>query len=161
MTQPPPQPAFIYLDPPLAPSEIEFLSGFSSRGDIRRVWPGQPSAHCPWRVSEDGRSLRLDFDAIGDDASEVAPWLRFLSQEFLAPSSIDAMHAALAQRLRGGHQLTGTVMIHGVREVSADRNRISERVLAEERDAVVLQFGGARRGEAGPSSAGQGRCVER
>jgi hypothetical protein len=150
----------MYLDPPLAPSEIEFLSGFSSRGDIRRVWPGQPTAHCPWRVADDGRSLVLDLDAIGTDAAEVVQWLRFLSQEFLAPSTIDAMHVALANRLRGGHQISGTVVIGGVREITAVRNRISERVLAPESDAVVLQFAGPGRG-AGPGNNRQSRLAER
>lgn len=150
----------MYLDPPLAPSEIEFLSGFSSRGDIRRVWPGQPTAHCPWRVAADGRSLVLDLEAIGDDAAEVVQWLRFLSQEFLAPSTIDAMHVALAHRLRGGHQISGTVLIDGVREITAVRNRISERVLAPECDAVVLQFAGPGRG-AGAGNNRQSSLAER
>jgi|GEM_PF-2130817 hypothetical protein len=152
----------MYLDPPLVPSEIEFLSGFSSRGDIRRVWPGQPNAHCPWRVGPDGRSLDLDLDVVGEDASEVAPWLRFLCHEFLAPSTIDAMHAALANRLRGGHRMSGVVVIDGLREIRADNNRITERVLALEQDAVVLPFDALRKTAGTGSGAGrQARCVER
>ncbi len=134
----------MYLDPPLAPSEIEFLSGFSSRGLIRRVWPGQPNAYCPWRVSVDGRSLDLDLDLVGGDSAEAGAWLRFLCQEFLAPSSLDALQAALAHRLRGGHQVSGRVVINGALEITAERNRIAERVLVPEHNAVVLQFGGPR-----------------
>lgn len=158
MTQTPPQPASMYLDPPLEPSEIEFLSGFSSRGDIRRVWPGQPSAHCPWRVAADGRSLDLDLDLAVDDVEQVTPWLRYLCQEFLAPSSIESLHTALAHRLRGGHQLSGTVLVDD-HEITADRNRISERVVEPEHDAVVLPFSGSRSGQ--DTGAGSTHRVER
>lgn len=151
----------MYLDPPLAPSEIYFFSGFSSRGDIRRVWPGQPNANCPWRVSADGRSLDLDDSTLGGEAEEAGSWLLFLCQNFLAPSSMDAMQAALAQRLRGGHQMTGRVVIAGVHEITADRNRITERVLVPEREAVVLQFDGPRRGGGAPGGVRHGHCVER
>lgn len=142
----------MYLDPPLAVSEIEFLSGFSSSGPVRRVWPGQPNARCPWRVAADGRSLDLDLGLVGQDASGVGAWLRFLCDEFLAPSTIDALHAALAHRLRGGHQLTGRVVVAGVLEITAEHHRVTERVLAPERDAVVLPFVG--------DVAGQGRVAE-
>jgi hypothetical protein len=142
----------MYLDPPLEPSEVDFLSGFSSRGDIRRVWPGQPNAHCPWRVAPDGTSLDLDAELADQDPEQVTPWLRFLCHAFLAPSSIEAMHAALAHRLRGGHQMTGTVLV-GDREISAVRNRISERIVEPEHDALVLPFGGPR-GSGGGSPSG-------
>ena len=141
----------MYLDPPLAPSEVDFLAGFTSRGDIRRVWPGQPNAHCPWRVSGDGHSLELDLELAGLDPTQVVPWLRFLCHEFLAPSSIEAMHTALAHRLRGGHQVTGTVRV-GAHEISALRNRISERVVEPEHQAVVLPFDAARSGGGGSAS---------
>lgn len=151
----------MYLDPPLAPSEIDFLSGFSSRGLIRRVWPGQPNAHCPWRIAADGGSLDLDLDLVGEDTSEVGAWLRFLCQEFLAPSTIDALHAALAHRLRGGHQMSGRVVLGEFLEITADRNRIAERVLVPEHDAVVLQFEGSRKPQGGPSGLRQGRLAKR
>lgn len=139
----------MYLDPPLAASEIEFLSGFSSRGPLRRVWPGQPNARCPWRVAADGRSLDLDHGLVGQDASGVGAWLRFLCDEFLAPSTIEALHTALAHRLRGGHQLTGCVVLAGVLEITAEHHRVTERVLVTEHDAVVLPFAGgeARQGQ--------------
>lgn len=149
------------LDPPLVGSEIEFLAGFSSRGLIRRVWPGQPSAHCPWVVAPDGRSLELDVDLIGEDLSEVAAWLRFLCQEFLAPSSLDSLHTALAHRLRGGHVVSGRVVMGGVLEVSAEDNRIAERVLVPEHDAIVLPFGGPRSASVGAGSLRQSRLAKR
>lgn len=149
----------MHLDPPLAPSEIEFLSGFSSRGLVRRVWPGQPNAHCPWRVSADGGSLDLDLEIVGRDASQVGLWLRFLCQEFLAPSTVEAMHAALAHRLRGGHEVSGQVVIGGALEITAEHNRISERVLIPERDAVVLQFTGPRAVMGGADDLRQTRLV--
>ena len=101
-------------------------------------------------------------DVVGEDASEVAPWLRFLCHEFLAPSTIDAMHAALANRLRGGHRMSGLVVIDGLREIRADNNRITERVLALEQDAVVLPFDALRKtAGTGPGAGRQTRCVER
>lgn len=151
----------MYLDPPLVGSEVDFLAGFSSRSLIRRVWPGQPNARCPWRVTPDGRSLDLDLSRVGDDASDVGAWLRFLCHEFLAPSSIDALHTALAHRLRGGHHVSGRVVIGGVLEITADRNRISERVLLPEHDAVVLQFGRIRSAAGRDDDLGQGRLAER
>lgn len=164
MTQTPSPPASVVIDPPLEPSEVDFLAGFSTRGDIRRVWPGQPSQHCPWRVAADGRTLDLDLDLAQQAAGDVAPWLRFLCQEFLAPSTIEAMHTALEHRLRGGHQITGTVVVD-VHVVTVDRNRIVEHVLAPESEAVVLPFDLSRKSEeragSSPGGAGQKRCVER
>ncbi len=146
------------VDPPLAPVEIEFLSGFSIRSDIRRVWPGQPSSRCPWRVAADGLGLVLDVEVGGRDA---AVWLRFLCQEFLAPRTIEAMHTALAYRLRGGHRVSGVVVVGGALEITADRNQVSERVLVPEVDAVVLPFGAVRRGGVDQSAARQIRVAER
>lgn len=150
----------MYVDPPLAPSEIEFLSGFSSRGDIRRVWPGQPSVRCPWWASADGTGLVLDPQVAVEEIEQVTPWLRYLCHEFLAPSSIESMHVALAHRLRGGHHVTGVALVGGSLEITAYRNRISERVLVPERNAVVLRFDDVRR-KGGPSGSRQERCVER
>lgn len=129
------------IDPPLNQGEIDFLAGFSSRSDVRRIWPGQPSTRCPWVTTADGAGLALEPDLARTAAESVAPWLRYLCQEFLAPSSVEAMHAALAQGLRGGHQVSGVAVIDGFHEISARRNRIVERVLLPEQDAVVLPFG--------------------
>lgn len=155
VTQPPHLPASMHIDPPLAPSEVDFLAGFSSRGGIRRVWPGLPPGRCPWLVSTDGRTLQLDADLARSNAADVAAWLRFLCHEFLAPSSIEAMHLALAHRLRGGHQLSGIVVVDGVHEIASEYNRICERVLLPEKDAIVLQFDGPRKAEAGPRGVRQ------
>ncbi len=129
------------IDPPLHQGETDFLAGFSSRSDVRRIWPGQPSTRCPWVVTADGSGLALDPDLARTAVEVVAPWLRYLCREFLAPSSVEAMHAALAQGLRGGHHLSGVVVVDGLHEISAHRNRIAERVLLPAQDAVVIPFG--------------------
>ncbi|WP_148615552.1 hypothetical protein [Nocardioides rubriscoriae] len=95
------------IDPPLAAAEVEFLASFGTIASrVRRVWPGQPSRRCPWRPSADGRLLQLDEASAAADPASVAGWLRFLSREFLAPSTADALLTALDHGLRGGHRLT-------------------------------------------------------
>ena len=141
MTHPPLPPASMTIDPPLSPSEIDFLTGFSSRSEVRRVWPDQPSARCPWVPTPDGTGLALEPELAREAADLVAPWLLYLCREFLAPSTIEAMHSALAHGLRGGHQTSGVVVVEGFHEIAADRNRIVERVLLPEHDAVVIPFG--------------------
>ena len=82
--------------------------------------------------------------------------------EVVVEGDSDAMHAALANRLRGGHRMSGVVVIDGLREIRADNNRITERVLALEQDAVVLPFDALRKTAGTGSGAGrQARCVER
>ena len=130
----------IHVAPALEPSEIDFLAGFADGAVVRRVWPGQPSSHCPWRPAAGGSGLELDVEMALTDPETVAGWLRFLVQEFLAPSSVRALTIALVEGLRGGHQVSGSVVVGGVREIRVDHNRTTERVLTTEHDAVVLQL---------------------
>lgn len=136
----------VHVTPTLVASEIEFLAGFASDGAVvRRVWPGQPSHHCPWRPASDGSGLELDVVAAAADPERVAGWLRFLTQEFLAPSSVRSLTVALVEGLRGGHQMSGAVVFGAEREIRIDHNRITERVLPTEYDTVVLRFDDWRR----------------
>ncbi|CAN5567185.1 hypothetical protein BH11ACT8_BH11ACT8_30410 [soil metagenome] len=143
----------IWLDPPLAPSEVAFLAAFSSDDTVRRVWPRQPNHHCPWRPTADGAGLDLDPERAEADPENVSGWLRFLVQEFLAPSTTEALSAALAEGLRGGHQVNGEVCLGGVRLIRAEQNRVIERVLSldEGKDAIVLDFTSARHDPRFPS----------
>lgn len=149
----------IQVTPPLTPGEVDFLAGFVPAGaPVRRVWPGQPSGHSPWRPALDGSGLDLDVEAAEASPETVAPWLRFLVQEFLAPSSTRALMVALGEGLRGGHLVSGLVLVGGVREIRVDHSRTSERVLVTEYDAVVLQLDAWRRvPRAGVVRTGSGR----
>lgn len=130
----------VAVDPPLEPGEVSFLAAFTTEAGVRRVWPGQPSRRCPWRPSPDGTRLLLDATALPDDADDVTAWLRFLSREFLAPSSPASMDAALSEGLRGGHRLHGDVVV-GEHRIRAEHNRVTqEHVPPPERDAQVLQL---------------------
>ncbi|MDO9456575.1 hypothetical protein [Nocardioides sp.] len=150
----------VVIDPPLEVAEIEFIAAFAmeagSKG-VRRVWPGQPSRRCPWRPTRDGQFLELDVAMATSDPDSVASWLRFLSREFLAPSTAASLDAALTQGLRGGHRLTGEVLVGADRRVAVELGRVTEETLPPpERDAVVLDMDTHRNGH--PHGAGrQGR----
>lgn len=122
-------PASVRIQPPLEATEITFLAAFATEATMRRVWPGQPSARSPWRPSADGRRLVLDLAQAEAEPDQVAPWLQFLSRSFLAPSTTAALEAALDVGLRGGHLVTGRVVVGGVREVSVVLHRVNERFL--------------------------------
>lgn len=134
----------VSIDPPLEPAEVDFIASFASeardRDGVRRVWPGQPSRRCPWRPSDDGRHLLLDEAMAMADLDSVAGWLRFISREFLAPSTIASMDAALTEGLRGGHRLSGSVII-GDRQISVDLGRVADEELPPpERDAIIVDL---------------------
>ncbi|MEO9323231.1 hypothetical protein ABFT23_07045 [Nocardioides sp. C4-1] len=128
------------IDPPLEPGEVAFLASFTTAAGVRRVWPGQPGRRCPWRPTPDGRRLLLEAAVVEDDADVVASWLRFLSREFLAPSSAASLDTALNEGLRGGHRLQGAVLV-GDHVIRAELNRVTqEQVPPPERDAQVLEL---------------------
>jgi len=133
----------IAIDPPLEPAEVAFIAAFAVEhggAGVRRVWPGQPRRHCPWRPSRDGRALELDPVRSQADPDSVAGWLRFLSREFLAPSTAASLETALTQGLRGGHRLTGAVVVDG-RRIAVDLGRVTDESLPPpEVDAVVLDM---------------------
>ncbi|WP_139981526.1 hypothetical protein [Nocardioides litoris] len=148
---------FVVIDPPLGEGEVRFLAAFAADAAVRRVWPGQPRRCCPWRPSEDGRFLLL-VDELADqpdDADAVASWLRFLSREFLAPSTETSLDAALTAGLRGGHRVRGEVVVGG-RRVTIDVGRVTiedlEPAAADGRDAVVVDLD-TRRAQAAPPAA--------
>ncbi|QCW51509.1 hypothetical protein FE634_15795 [Nocardioides dongxiaopingii] len=124
-------PPHLTIHPPLERHEVAFLAGFAADGGLRRLWPGQPSPRSPWRPSPGGR--RLDLDPVRAVAAphDVAPWLRFLSRTFLAPSSAAALEAALDAGLRGGHRLAGRVEVDGHLRVVVERNRVTEHLLPD------------------------------
>jgi hypothetical protein len=144
----------VAIDPPLVAAEIDFIAAFARElggSRVRRVWPGQPRRRCPWRPSEDGRLLQLD-EAMADSAPDsVASWLRFLSREFLAPSTAASLDTALTEGLRGGHRLTGQVVV-GDRRIAVELCHVSEETLPPpEHDAVVVDMD-ARRAPHGDQS---------
>lgn len=141
----------VVIDPPLVATEIEFIAAFTAEGGvrrIRRVWPGQPAHRCPWRPSGDGHHLELDEAAATEDADSVASWLRFLSREFLAPSTAASLDVALSHGLRGGHRLTGEIALRDGRRVIVELGRVTEVVppppAPPQRDAVVLDLAARR-----------------
>lgn len=138
----PPSPQRVRIEPPLSTVETAFLASFhSSHGDgVRRVWPGQPSAHSPWLPTVDGASLVLDEHPDADAATTTAGWLRFLAHEFLAPRTTAALMLAREHGLDGGHRLTGRVLLDGVREITVSNNRVGERVLSSRPDAAVFEL---------------------
>lgn len=133
----------VSIDPPLVAAEIAFIAAFATdpgSTGVRRVWPGQPSRRCPWRPGRDGRTLELDVSMASLDPDSVAGWLRFISREFLAPSTAASLDAALTAGLRGGHRLSGVVEV-GDRRISVELGRVSEELLPPpEQDAVVLDL---------------------
>lgn len=136
----------VVIDPPLVPGEVEFIAAFTESGvrRLRRVWPGQPPHRCPWRPSADGRHLELDDATAAHDPDGVAAWLRFLSREFLAPSTAASLDTALSHGLRGGHHLAGEVVLPDQRRVCVELGRITEVAPPPpppvQRDAVVLDL---------------------
>lgn len=148
-----PHPQSVEIDPPLEPGEVAFLAAFASEhggSRLRRVWPGQPSRRCPWRPSPDGESLELDEEMAQASPDGVATWLRFLSREFLAPSTAASLDAALTQGLRGGHRMTGAVVVGRRRVTIAGGRVVEEEPPAAEVDAVVLDLDTRRAQLAGP-----------
>lgn len=130
----------VVIDPPLERAEVTFIAAFAAEAAVRRVWPGQPSRRCPWRPTLDGRFLELVEDVSESDPDSVAGWLRFLSRQFLAPSTAASLDRALTEGLRGGHTLAGEVVVGG-RRVSVELGRVCEDVVEPpERDAVVLDL---------------------
>lgn len=133
----------VLIDPPLEAAEVDFIAAFAvetGKTGVRRVWPGQPTRRCPWRPSDDGRLLELDPEAAAADPDSVASWLRFLSREFLAPSTAAALDAALSEGLRGGHRLTGQVVV-GDRRVSVELGRVGDEVVPPpEQQAIVIDM---------------------
>ena len=133
----------IAIDPPLESAEVAFIAAFAvehGSAGVRRVWPGQPSRRCPWRPSRDGTTLVLDVAMSEVDPDSVAGWLRFLSREFLAPSTAASLETALTQGLRGGHRLTGEVTVGG-RRITVELGRVTDETLPPpEVDAVVLDL---------------------
>jgi hypothetical protein len=135
----------VVIDPPLERGEVAFLAAFAAEASLRRVWPGQPSRRCPWRPSDDGRFLELVVDEALGDPDSVGGWLRFFSREFLAPSTAASLDLALTEGLRGGHRLTGQVVIPGDRTVSVELGRVVEEPLPPpEIDAIVLDMDSRR-----------------
>lgn len=132
----------VVLEPTLEPAEVRFLAAFAEEREIRRVWPGQPSSCSPWRPSADGRWLELDEARAQTAPESVAPWLRFLSRTFLAPSTPTALDAALRAGLRAGHQLAGTVVV-GDLEVTIDFHRVTERRVPQPETPAVSPSTGA------------------
>ncbi len=145
--------ATLRLDPPLVACEVDFLASLAPDSSVRRVWPGQPASACPWRVTADGTRLELERDpsvadvtAVGDavdgaqEAANATAWLRFLTTELLAPSTGAALSRALAEGLRGGHELNGVMRIGLDRQIRVDRNRISEWVLTLERRVPLKDY---------------------
>lgn len=119
-------PPSVAVDPPLEPGEIDFLRTFVSQAEVRRVWRGQPSAASPWCPTDDGTLLELDEPLAVAKPDSVAAWLRWLSRTFLAPSTEAALTEALAGGLRGGHTLTGEVVIGDAHVVRVNGTRVSE-----------------------------------
>lgn len=136
--------AALRLDPPLVESEVAFLAGFSHDGVVRRVWPGQPSRHCPWRPTEDGFGLELDHEMATREPDSVVAWLRFLTHEFLAPASSEALDTALSEGLRGGHEINGVLDLPSGAELRVERGRVSEQQLLGGPTADVLDLDAAR-----------------
>lgn len=81
------------VTPPLPPDDVVFLAGFGRQaiddhdgarlavpGRVARIWPGQPSAPCPWVPCADGCCLHL---APRAGVLVAGAWLRFLLAEFL------------------------------------------------------------------------------
>ncbi len=129
--------ASVRVTPPLERREIAFVATFGgAAAELRRLWPGQPSARSPWRPSDDGTRLELDVEHALAAPHDVAPWLRFLSREFLAPSTASAFEAALDVGLRGGHRISGQVDVGG-RRITVVLNRVHEEVLVPGAGAVV------------------------
>jgi hypothetical protein len=135
----------VAIQPPLEQGEITFLAAFAAEAEVRRVWPGQPTARSPWRPSPDGRSLELDIGLADAEPECVAGWLRFLSRRFLAPSTAASLDDALSAGLRGGHRLSGEVVVGGGRWVRVANNRVTEREAGQLCEAVVLDFDAHRR----------------
>ena len=126
-----PRPPSVVVDPSLEAAEVEFLAAFACKtgqAGVRRVWPGQPSRHCPWRPTPDGQYLLLDLPLAASEPDSVAGWLRFLSREFLAPSTAAALDTALTLGLRGGHRLSGHVDLGTGRRVTVQLGRVTEEV---------------------------------
>jgi hypothetical protein len=95
------------VTPPLPPDDVVFLAGFGRQtiddhdgvrlalpGRVARIWPGQPSAPCPWVPCADGCCLHL---APRAEVLVAGAWLRFLLAEFL----------------EGVHEVDGAVEIAG------------------------------------------------
>ncbi|MCW2813925.1 MAG: hypothetical protein JWN84_1380 [Nocardioides sp.] len=138
----------VAIDPPLDAGEVAFIAAFAgASGDrvVRRVWPGQPTRRCPWTPSADGRFLELDETSTLTDPASAVSWLRFLSREFLAPSTEASLDAALTEGLRCGHRVTGEVVLRDDRRISVDMARVTEEVLVPDADAVVLDLQGRLR----------------
>lgn len=146
----PPKPPAVVVDPPLDAGEVAFIAAFASASGphaagVRRVWPGQPSRRCPWRPSRDGGRLELDEDLAAAEPDSVGAWLRFLSREFLAPSTAASLDVALTEGLRAGHRLSGEVVVGTDRRVRVELGRVTEEVLPPpEVDAVVLDLAARR-----------------
>ena len=141
----------VVVEPALKRAEITFLGAFSDDTSLRRVWPGQPSRRSPWRPTADGQALELIDEVAVADPETVSLWLRFLSREFLAPSSSDALERALSHGLRGGHRLSGEVVVAGVRRITVNNNRVDDRPLgglAGRDDAEIVDISQARNPQA-------------
>lgn len=70
------------LTPALDAGEAAFLAGFGRRrGQVARIWPGQPAVPSPWIPCDEGCCLVLAAASVA-----AGQWLRFLIAEFLGES---------------------------------------------------------------------------
>lgn len=102
----------VRVRPPLAPSEVELVSGVAGVGPaLRRVWPGQPGRRSPWLPCAGGCCLVAEEWPGADPAA----WLRFLVREVLAPQAREPRERAERLGLPGGHRVDGRVLLDGDR----------------------------------------------
>lgn len=126
MTHPVDETRSVRVEPPLGVVEVELLRGLAGRGEVRRIWPGQPGPRSPWVPCDDGCCLV----AAQRPASDLADWLRFLVRELLAPRTAAKLGRARGVGLEGGHVVQGRVVVDrgaASRIVAVSRNRVQER----------------------------------
>ena len=126
MTHTAEDPRRVRVDPPLDPDEIALLRGLAGVGEVRPMWPGQPSPRSPWLPCGGGCCL-----VPGRGTSpQLARWMRFLLREVLAPRGAASVRRATERGLPGGHLLEGQVEVRTgavTKLVVVRRNRVHER----------------------------------
>lgn len=116
----------VRVEPRLDADEIELVRALAGRGEVRRIWPGQPGPRCPWVPCDHGCCLV----AQQQPAADLTAWMRFLLRELLAPRASASVRRAAEMGLSGGHVVEGRVEVRlGLvsRLVVVRANRVQER----------------------------------